>query len=132
MIKPRNSAGAAATPGSQARKGKIISIGKDDIFVDFGGKSQGVVPIIQFEDVEPKVGDEFDFIVDRYDEREGVLILNRKGVVSRHVTWENLEVGQIIEGTVSGSNKGGLELEIKTTMRVHAVGAGGALLHAGH
>ena len=111
--KPR-SAGAAATPGSQARKGKIISIGKDDIFVDFGGKSQGVVPIIQFEDVEPKVGDEFDFIVDRYDEREGVLILNRKGVVSGHVTWENLEVGQIVEGTVTGSNKGGLELEIKT------------------
>jgi len=111
--KPR-SAGAAATPGSQARKGKIISIGKDDIFVDFGGKSQGVVPIIQFEDVEPKVGDEFDFIVDRYDEREGVLILNRKGVVSGHVTWENLEVGQIVEGTVTGANKGGLELEIKT------------------
>ena len=29
------------------------------------------------------------------------------------MTWENLEVGQIVEGIVTGMNKGGLELDVK-------------------
>jgi len=95
------------------RRGRIVSVGKDDVFVDLGGKSQGVVPITQFEDAEPVVGAEMDFHVERYDEREGVLVLTRKGSVATNVSWENLEVGQVVEGTVTGVNKGGLELNVK-------------------
>jgi small subunit ribosomal protein S1 len=98
----------------QARRGKIVQIDKDDLFVDFGGKSQGIISRMQFVGTEePVVGQEMDFIVDRYDAREGLLILSRRGATAQHVTWENLEVGQIVEGTVNGSNKGGLELDIK-------------------
>jgi ribosomal protein S1 len=93
------------------RHGKVVSIGRDDVFVDLGGKSQGICSIMQFETV--KIGDEFDFVVDHYDEREGLLVLNRKGIIATNVSWENLEVGQVIEGTVTGMNKGGLELDIK-------------------
>src|SRR5437868_5327068 len=61
-------------PGAKAQKrGKVISVGRDDVFVDVGGKSQGICPLLQFDEV--KVGDEFDFIVDRYDKDEGLLIL---------------------------------------------------------
>jgi small subunit ribosomal protein S1 len=98
----------------QVRRGKIVQIDKDDLFVDFGGKSQGIISRIQFVGTEePTVGEEMDFVVDRYDAREGLLILNRRGATAQNVSWENLEVGQIIEGTVSGSNKGGLELDVK-------------------
>ena len=83
------------------------------MFVDFGGKSQGIASLVQFE-VPPTVGEEMDFHVERYDEREGVLILNRKGATATNVTWDNLEIGQIVEGNVTGMNKGGLELEIKS------------------
>ncbi|HEY8665056.1 MAG TPA: S1 RNA-binding domain-containing protein [Tepidisphaeraceae bacterium] len=92
--------------------GKIVSVGKDDVFVDFGGKSQGIVPALQFEE-EPKVGDEMEFHVERYDAAEGLLILSRKGSTATNVSWENLEVGQVVEATVTGTNKGGLELEVK-------------------
>jgi small subunit ribosomal protein S1 len=105
-------AGAAPAGSKSTRRGKIVSVGKDDAFVDFGGKSQGVVSMLQFE-AEPKVGEEYDFIVDRYDEREGVLVLTRTGSLATNVSWENLEVGQVVEGTVSGTNKGGLELDVK-------------------
>ena len=101
----------AAPPTGGARKGKVISIGRDDVFVDLGGKSQGVAPLAHFDTV--KIGDEFEFTVDRYDEREGLLILSRKGVISTNISWETLEVGQIVEGTVTGMNKGGLELDVK-------------------
>ena len=87
---------------------------KDDAFVDFGGKSQGIISLQQFPDDQPPVvGQEMEFNVDRYDDREGVLVLTLRGAASRDVSWENLEVGQIVEGTVTGVNKGGLELDVK-------------------
>lgn len=102
----------SAVKGS--RTGTIISIDpkNDAVFVDFGGKSQGVVPFRQFEE-EPKVGAVMEFFVDRYDAEEGLLMLNRKGSVASNVSWENLEVGQVVEGLVTGVNKGGLELTVK-------------------
>jgi small subunit ribosomal protein S1 len=96
-----------------SRRGKIVAIDKDDVFVDFGGKSQGIVPLIQFDE-EPKVGQELEFNVERYDAAEGLLILSRKGSAAGNVSWETLEVGQIVEGTVTAVNKGGLELTVKT------------------
>jgi small subunit ribosomal protein S1 len=94
------------------RRGKIIRVSPDDVFVDFGGKSQGVAPREQFEE-EPKVGEEMEFSVERFDPREGVLLLTRKGAAATNVSWENLEIGQVVEAMVTGTNKGGLELEVK-------------------
>ncbi|HEX8524426.1 MAG TPA: S1 RNA-binding domain-containing protein, partial [Tepidisphaeraceae bacterium] len=101
-----------AEGGGKGRRGRILSVTPDDAIVDLGGKSQGLIPMTQFE-TEPKVGEEYDFIIDRFDVREGMLILSRKGAAATNVTWESLEVGQIVEGTVTGSNKGGLEVDVK-------------------
>ncbi len=110
---PQNQqSGASDQPQDGTRKGKVISIGSDDVFIDLGGKSQGVAPLSQFTEV--KIGDEFEFTVDHYDPREGVLMLNRKGVLASNVSWDNIHVGTIVEGMVTGMNKGGLELEIKS------------------
>jgi len=109
--KPKpTSAPAASTDGT--RRGKVVRIEKDDVFVDFGGKTLGVASQLQFE-TEPVLGQEMDFIVERYDVRDGLLILARKGATATGVTWQNMEVGQIVEGTVTGTNKGGLELDVK-------------------
>src|SRR2546423_1264141 len=108
--------GPAAPTGVAARghrRGRVFRVTKDDVFIDFGGKSQGIAPMQQFE-TEPKVGEEMDFVVDRYDEREGLLILHPKGAAAANVSWETLEVGQVVEGTVTGMNKGGLELDVKS------------------
>src|SRR5437867_1363977 len=106
----------ATAPATEkgARRGRIISIDakEDEVFVDFGGKSQGIAAFSQFE-TEPKVGDEMEFHVERYDPAEGLLILTRKGAAATNVSWETLEVGQIVEGVVTGVNKGGLELSVK-------------------
>jgi len=98
--------------GKGTRRGRVMRVTPDDVFVDFGGKTLGIAPYEQFDE-EPKVGDEMEFYVERYDPAEGLLILNRKGATQTNVTWENLEEGQIVEATVTGTNKGGLELDVK-------------------
>jgi small subunit ribosomal protein S1 len=107
--------GSAHQPGQKGpRRGRILSVDqpKDEVFVDFGGKSQGIASLSQFEEI-PAVGAEMEFNVERYDPREGLLILSRKGATAQNVSWETLEVGQIVEGTVTGVNKGGLEVNVK-------------------
>jgi small subunit ribosomal protein S1 len=96
------------------RKGRIVNVDekKGEVFVDFGGKSQGLAQLMQFDEI-PTVGTEMEFHVEKYDASEGLLILNKKGAAASNVSWENLEVGQVIEATVTGVNKGGLELEVK-------------------
>ncbi len=94
------------------KRGKVIAIQGDDVFVDMGGKSQGILPAIQFEDEPlPAVGDFIEVVIEGYQPGEGFLILSRKGAVQA-AAWNTLEEGQIVEGRVTGHNKGGLELEI--------------------
>ncbi|MCS7033732.1 MAG: S1 RNA-binding domain-containing protein, partial [Phycisphaerae bacterium] len=96
------------------RRGRILNINQatGDVFIDFGGKSQGIAQLSQFQEL-PSLGAELDFTVDRYDPAEGVLVVRPRGAAAADVTWETLEVGQIVEGMVTGMNKGGLELSIK-------------------
>jgi small subunit ribosomal protein S1 len=107
---------AAAPPGDQpqgpVRRGKVIDIHGEDIFVDLGGKSQGVLSARQFQDqAPPQVGDVVEVTIDRFDPAEGLLVLSRQGA-ARQAAWETLEEGQIVEGRVTGHNKGGLELDV--------------------
>jgi len=83
---------AAAPPHTagdkQIRRGRVARIDKDDIFVDFGGKSQGLISRQQFLGAdEPTFGQEMDFIVDKYDAREGLLLLSRRGATAQNVSW---------------------------------------------
>jgi len=102
----------AAPAGEGVRRGTVMDIQGDDIFVELGGKSQGILPAAQFEDEPlPQVGETVEVTIERYDDRDGLLILSRKGAVMA-ATWETIEEGQVVEGRVTGHNKGGLELTI--------------------
>ncbi len=110
--KPAESPGAPAT-GEGVRRGRVISIQKDDVFIDMGGRSEGVLPAVQFVDEPlPVVGDMVEVVIDGYDANEGLLRLSRQGAVLA-AAWETLEEGQVVEGRVTGHNKGGLELDIQ-------------------
>jgi small subunit ribosomal protein S1 len=110
LIDKEQTVSKPSAPG--LKKGKIIAIQGDDIFVDMGGKSQGILPAIQFEDQPlPAVGDTIEVVIEGYQPGEGFLILSRQGAVQA-AAWQTLEEGQIVEGRVTGHNKGGLELEI--------------------
>ncbi|MCL2640174.1 MAG: S1 RNA-binding domain-containing protein [Phycisphaerales bacterium] len=106
------------------KKGKILAIQGNSVLVDIGGKSQGLCPLEQFDQVAPttetgekkgvEVGQEYEFIFKGYDAREGLVILARRGAV-QHGAWETLSPGDSVEAVVTGVNKGGLELKVGTT-----------------
>jgi small subunit ribosomal protein S1 len=99
-----------AAPG--IKRGKVIAIQGDDIFVDMGGKSQGILPAGQFEDEPlPAVGDTIEVIIEGYIPGEGLLQLSRKGATVA-AAWETIAEGQVVECRVTGKNKGGLEVDI--------------------
>ena len=104
--------GALTGTGQGVRKGKVIAVHGSDIFVDLGGKSQGVLTVDQLGGkAVPAVGDWIEVTIEGYDGSEGMLILSREGAVQA-ATWKNMAEGALVEGRVTGHNKGGLELDL--------------------
>ncbi|MEQ8764010.1 MAG: S1 RNA-binding domain-containing protein [Planctomycetota bacterium] len=92
----------------RARVGRIVDIGKEDVIVEFGPREQGIVPLAHFSQ-RPNKGVLMRFIVERFDDENDLYVLSLKKQVQKS-TWDELEVGQVINATVVGHNKGGLEL----------------------
>ncbi len=98
---------------SGLQMGRIVSIHGDDVFVDIGGKTQGVLSKAQFKPDEViAVGEPIEVYIDRHDRESDLIILSRKGA-PRSVEWELLKPGDIVEGRIIGLNRGGLEVKLK-------------------
>ncbi len=103
--------------GREHRTGTVVSVGKDDVFLEFGPKEIGVLPKTQFEaQVEekkeiPAPGSPMEVVIERFDSSESVYICSIPGTVVK-ADWEKLEVGQIVEARCTGTNKGGLDMEV--------------------
>jgi len=91
------------------RSGVIAAIHGPNVLVEFGPREQGCCPKTHFEEL-PHIGDSVDFVIERTD-KDGMLVLSRKGAVQK-ATWDALETGQVVEARCTGTNKGGLELEV--------------------
>ncbi len=102
--------GQEGSPG--ARTGKVISIRGKTIFVNLGGKSEGIISLDQFEGKEvPQPGSTIDVVVDRFDPEEGVLLLYLKGAAIE-ADWTNLKKGVVVEARVTKVIKGGVEVNV--------------------
>jgi small subunit ribosomal protein S1 len=99
-------------------RGKVISIGKDAIFVDLGGKAEGVLDREQVADSEGKVrfavGDTIEARV--VDDRGGALQLKvrmgGRGADSSAELIQAADLGLAVEGTVTEVVKGGLSVDV--------------------
>ena len=94
-------------------RGRVISVTDEGMFVDLGGKSQGFLPADELDEGEKiEVGADVDVAILRYDGRDGLLILSRK-TAEQQLLRRDLREGSTVEARVTGSNKGGLEMDIK-------------------
>jgi small subunit ribosomal protein S1 len=104
-------------------EGTIMFKDRDEILVDIGAKSEGIVPqrerqTLTTEEVQNmKVGDGLLVFVVQTENHEGQAVLSiDKARMER--TWRNLEkvheAGEPVEGQVYGANKGGLLVTIES------------------
>src|SRR5205807_7223869 len=76
-----------------------------------GGRSQGVLPVLQFPDGPPAPGTEVDIHIEGYDNANGLLLLSRKGA-AMIADWASVAEGMTVEARVTETNKGGLAVDV--------------------
>ena len=102
--------------------GTVVRVDKDEVLVDIGYKSEGVIPVSELSirrSVDPssevQLGDEIDALVLTKEDTEGRLILSKKRA-RFEMAWKKIEraaeSGEPVEGTVIEVVKGGLILDL--------------------
>jgi len=95
---------------------RVVTVHRDDVFVDLGSRTQGLLPLKQFGDKAdegpPEVGTELEVIVTRYNAEQGLYEVSLPTAAVAVGNWDEVEVGQIVEVAITGSNKGGLECQL--------------------
>ncbi len=65
-------------------KGRILEVRPREVLVDVGYKSEGVIPLAEFDDVESlEVGDEVDVLLERLENDEGMVVLSKEKAAYR-------------------------------------------------
>jgi len=102
------------TPG-KIIKGKIIGFAGDDVVIEVGLKSEGLIPKEEFEGTPIAVGDEIDVLLEGLENDEGLIQLSKRRA-DRMMAWQrivdNTKEGDVVEGTITKSIKGGLLMDI--------------------
>ncbi len=100
--------------------GTVLKVTAKDVIIDFGYKSEGIVPIEQFQapngEISVKPGDVVDVMIDTSGEQpEGYVLLSHSRA-SRLRIWDNLDKAfqdqLVISGRVLGRVKGGLAVDV--------------------
>ena len=95
---------------------KVVSINSDDVLLDIGFKSDGLVSLTEFRDTpDLKAGDEVEVYVDETENALGQLVLSRKKAIAEGA-WERIqqimENGDIVKGYIQSRTKGGLVVDV--------------------
>lgn len=96
--------------------GTVVGINDKDVIINIGFKSDGLVPLNEFRDIEGlKIGDEVELFIEEQENSLGQLVLSRKKakmVKAWQTIEEALEQDNVIEGLVKRRTKGGLIVDI--------------------
>src|SRR5262249_23054834 len=101
-------------PAAEAgpKKGKVFRIHGQDVFIDLpGGRTQGVLPLMQCPEGAPALGTEVEITIEGFDSANGVMILSRRGAAVE-ADWSSVAAGMTVEARVTATNKGGLSVDV--------------------
>ena len=97
-------------------EGTVVNVGDDEVMVDVGYKSEGVVPRYEWDDpssIEP--GDKVEVLLEAVEDESGIVQLS-KHKADRIRAWEKITgscgEGDVVTGRVMRKIKGGLLVDI--------------------
>jgi small subunit ribosomal protein S1 len=116
--KGKGKAKGKGRPGPQSRQGTVVGISGDFVLIDYGAKSEGVIPSSDLRDAQGELsvkrGDTFGVAVTGYN-KEGMATLSRVAG-PRPRDWDQLSAAfenkDIVAGRVSAVVKGGLTVDV--------------------
>jgi small subunit ribosomal protein S1 len=96
--------------------GQILEIRDNDVLIDIGYKSEGMVPKSEFKNIEElEVGQDVEVLLERLEDDEGMVVLSKQRAESQR-NWQRMltefKEGDVIEGLVTGVVKGGLIIDV--------------------
>jgi small subunit ribosomal protein S1 len=97
-------------------RGRIVAIGENDVSVDIGFKSEGVVNLGEFADPSAlKIGEEIEVFLESVENKDGQLVLSRKRADFMRV-WERVtrafNTGEVLQGRCVRRIKGGIVVDL--------------------
>jgi small subunit ribosomal protein S1 len=97
-------------------KGRILKITDKEVFVDVNFKSEGVIPIHEFKNIEDfNEGDEIEVYLEQVEDSEGQVILSKLRADFLRV-WDKIhqahEDQEVVEGRVQRRIKGGVVVDL--------------------
>lgn len=107
-------------------KGLVVRIDQDDVFIDFGSKSEGVVPVQEFYNKsgvpDVNVGDEVEVMFDSWA-NEGLPRLSRikaEQIKENKRIQEHFDKGELIKARITQKVKGGVIADIGDKIEIRA------------
>src|SRR5271157_1313151 len=109
----------APPAADEVLQGTVLSITAKDVIIDFGYKSEGIVPIEQFQnaggEITVRPGDAVDVLIEHGEQPEGYVLLSHTRAARLRI-WDNLDKAYseqlVISGHVLGRVKGGLAVDV--------------------
>lgn len=97
-------------------KGTVIGFAGDDVVVEVGLKSEGLIPREEFSAMaDLKIGDEVDVLLESLEGDDGLIELSKRKA-DRQIAWQRIvdttKEEDVVEGTVMRKIKGGLLVDI--------------------
>jgi small subunit ribosomal protein S1 len=111
-------------------KGTIVAVQRDNVVIDIGGKSEGIIPLNEFADAQGqttvKAGDVIDVYIESRENDDGLVTLSKEKADKMKV-WDEIssacERDELIEGTISQRVKGGLSVTIRGGVKAFLPGS---------
>ncbi len=99
----------------QILSGTVIEVRENEVLLNIGFKSEGVIPLEEFGENEVKVGDTFDVFLEKLENQDGLVVLSKERADFLKV-WDKIktahESGEVVTGTVDRRIKGGLVVKL--------------------
>ena len=97
-------------------EGTVIAVGKREVVVNIGFKSDGIIPVSEFRyNPELKAGDKVEVYIESQEDKKGQLVLSHKKARASK-SWERvneaLENKEVVKGYIKCRTKGGMIVDV--------------------
>ncbi len=103
----------------QIVEGTVVQVTNDQVFVDIGYKSEGKIPLSEFQKV-PAVGEVIDVFLEKKEGRGGEVVLSKRKADHKGI-WKKLKSAidnkEAVEGKITRTVKGGYEVDLGANIK---------------